>query len=627
MPDSPTPPNFKESLINYIFSIAMQELALSNIINTEGKKLQYALGTSDNALSPKPTVDEVVNLNKSIQSVLTKLLANHSVSNDNLSATLNAYLDSLECDEIEGGEPVLPPDPIVGDIEIDVDGAMQIGENSYFIGQNPVTVTAIPHLSVTTDNSVIWDIAKSPDASHRILHTINGNVVTLQAPPGSAGETVTLQARATANPDIVSEVKHFASVVTVQGSIRLDVTGAEPTRNPSSYYIGPDPVIVSAATMLDGTDNNDVIWDVDESPGSTIKYSIDGNDLIVQAPPGSIGDSIIIRARSAENPDIVSDYVRLASSVPVQGSISLDVKGAEPSGEPNAYTIGSDPVTITANPMLDGTDNNDVIWDVEKSPDSAIQYAIKGNEITIQAPPGSTGDSITVRASSAENPDIVSNDVKLTSSIPVSGSITLNVRGASPGGAPNTFTIGSDPVTVTADPMLNGTDNNSVQWQIEKTPNSSSIEYSIDGNRLTLNAPQGSEGDTVTLRAVAAANPQIASDELKFTSTNPANPVTGNIALNVTGSVVNNGNNTYLINGPANVMAMAILNGSDNRNVTWGVGRTDVDGNTINYTINGYNISLMPMLHSNGAILSLQARSVANPAILSDVLTFYSTVV
>ncbi|MFQ6341187.1 collagen-like protein, partial [Bacillus sp. AF62] len=51
----------REEAINLLLSsIAMQELGLAHIINAEGEKLQYALGTlATNNLATPPTFDQL----------------------------------------------------------------------------------------------------------------------------------------------------------------------------------------------------------------------------------------------------------------------------------------------------------------------------------------------------------------------------------------------------------------------------------------------------------------------------------------------------------------------------------------------------------------------------------------
>lgn len=74
----PVDPNLdQESALNMILaSIAMEELGLSHIINAEGEKLQYVLGTLPGQCGTCPTIDEVLAVNKSVATLLDSVLQN-----------------------------------------------------------------------------------------------------------------------------------------------------------------------------------------------------------------------------------------------------------------------------------------------------------------------------------------------------------------------------------------------------------------------------------------------------------------------------------------------------------------------------------------------------------------------
>lgn len=57
-------------------SIAMEELGLSHIINAEGEKLQYVLGTLPGCGGVKPDADKVMAVNASIKSLLDSVMQN-----------------------------------------------------------------------------------------------------------------------------------------------------------------------------------------------------------------------------------------------------------------------------------------------------------------------------------------------------------------------------------------------------------------------------------------------------------------------------------------------------------------------------------------------------------------------
>lgn len=71
-PSFPDNANFtREDVVNQILSsIAMEELGLSHIINAEGEKLQYILGTLPGLTGPAATIADLLNANTSVQNLL-----------------------------------------------------------------------------------------------------------------------------------------------------------------------------------------------------------------------------------------------------------------------------------------------------------------------------------------------------------------------------------------------------------------------------------------------------------------------------------------------------------------------------------------------------------------------------
>lgn len=55
-------------------SIALEELGLAHILNAEGEKLQYVLGTLPGRTGPGPTIPDLLNINKSIQDMLDSVM-------------------------------------------------------------------------------------------------------------------------------------------------------------------------------------------------------------------------------------------------------------------------------------------------------------------------------------------------------------------------------------------------------------------------------------------------------------------------------------------------------------------------------------------------------------------------
>lgn len=71
-PSFPNNPDItRDDAVNQILSsVAMEELGLSHIINAEGEKLQYILGTLPGITGPAATIEDLLNANESIQNLL-----------------------------------------------------------------------------------------------------------------------------------------------------------------------------------------------------------------------------------------------------------------------------------------------------------------------------------------------------------------------------------------------------------------------------------------------------------------------------------------------------------------------------------------------------------------------------
>ena len=84
----------REAVINQILaSIALEELALSHVINAEGEKIQFALGTlqiPDRGLSGGITIANLVELNDSVAATLQASAANQAALTQKLEAVLAA---------------------------------------------------------------------------------------------------------------------------------------------------------------------------------------------------------------------------------------------------------------------------------------------------------------------------------------------------------------------------------------------------------------------------------------------------------------------------------------------------------------------------------------------------------
>ena len=81
----------RDDAINMILtSIAMEEVGLSHILNAEGEKIQYALGTLNGVTGPNATIKEVLQINESVGSLLGAVVKNQEHLSGKMAAALNA---------------------------------------------------------------------------------------------------------------------------------------------------------------------------------------------------------------------------------------------------------------------------------------------------------------------------------------------------------------------------------------------------------------------------------------------------------------------------------------------------------------------------------------------------------
>ena len=76
MPNFPNPktlPNKEEAINAILTSIAMEEAALSHILNAEGEKLQYAIAKLSSHTCGTSGVDKILQVNESVSSLLEQV--------------------------------------------------------------------------------------------------------------------------------------------------------------------------------------------------------------------------------------------------------------------------------------------------------------------------------------------------------------------------------------------------------------------------------------------------------------------------------------------------------------------------------------------------------------------------
>lgn len=91
----------EEALTMIVASIAMEEAALSHILNAEGEKLPYILGTLPGSSGTCSSTREVLELNRSVKDLLDAVTQNQMLLKEKLEKALEAG----------GYEPPEPPHP------------------------------------------------------------------------------------------------------------------------------------------------------------------------------------------------------------------------------------------------------------------------------------------------------------------------------------------------------------------------------------------------------------------------------------------------------------------------------------------------------------------------------------
>jgi hypothetical protein len=106
-PDIPKDFTFDTAINQILTSIAMEEIGLSHILNAEGEKLQYILGTLPNAKAANPTIEQVLEVNQSVQDMLKSVAFNQMFLSQKMSDALKAYMHNKKY-STENNHQVIP---------------------------------------------------------------------------------------------------------------------------------------------------------------------------------------------------------------------------------------------------------------------------------------------------------------------------------------------------------------------------------------------------------------------------------------------------------------------------------------------------------------------------------------
>ncbi|MCP1145700.1 hypothetical protein [Lysinibacillus endophyticus] len=84
----------RDDAINLLLaSIAMEEIGLAHIINAEGEKIQYAIGTIP-GLSPEATLDQILDVNDSVQDMLAMVIKKELLLDNKLKQVIDLITGS-----------------------------------------------------------------------------------------------------------------------------------------------------------------------------------------------------------------------------------------------------------------------------------------------------------------------------------------------------------------------------------------------------------------------------------------------------------------------------------------------------------------------------------------------------
>jgi len=135
MPKFPSVPDgytINDSIAQILTSVAMEEIGLSHIINAEGEKMQYVLGTLEGQqqLPDAPTFEQILEMNDSVKDMLGQVSFSQMFLMGKMQAALNAYQDI---------PTPTPPTPIPG-----IDNIFAAAGTGEHIQQVPVRNMVVP---------------------------------------------------------------------------------------------------------------------------------------------------------------------------------------------------------------------------------------------------------------------------------------------------------------------------------------------------------------------------------------------------------------------------------------------------------------------------------------------------
>ena len=168
LPIIPNDLTFENSIYQILYSIAMEEIGLSHIINVEGEKLQYVLGTLPGKKATAFAIEDLLKVNESVQ----RLLAIVSVNQGHLSGKMSVALDAYQKIKNGAGGPSGPGEPESPvSVTITTNAGTIIGDRLYLPQGATALLTAIVSGADGASGAVTW----THDAQPGFTFTGDGN--------------------------------------------------------------------------------------------------------------------------------------------------------------------------------------------------------------------------------------------------------------------------------------------------------------------------------------------------------------------------------------------------------------------------------------------------------------------
>lgn len=215
-PDKGSIPNRDEAVNQILSSIAMEELGLSHIINAEGEKIQYVLGTISGVSGPEEpvTIDKLLALNKSVQKTLDSTMMNQFYLKEKMNNALSSSVltgptgptgqtgptGPARINVIEEVEKLNPDEePFVINEGDDVEAELRFGIPRGYTGATGPQGTGTAIKGTRTSKAQLDD--EFPDGPPTDAYLVNGEIYiwsetekwhsagSLRGPTGEKGET------------------------------------------------------------------------------------------------------------------------------------------------------------------------------------------------------------------------------------------------------------------------------------------------------------------------------------------------------------------------------------------------------------------------------------------------------